>query len=95
MYSYATIGTEKKSSSSFLNDAKVERVNMQCTGVQCCEYLAPNLKDLHHYAVTPESLNIIREARLASAGESRQKDANRYKYIPNAFQMYYKTDVYS
>jgi hypothetical protein len=87
MYSYAAVGTEKRSSSSFLNDAPVERVNMNCTGVQSCEYLAPTLKDMHHYAVTPELLNNIREARLANSADSKQKDANRYEYIVNIFKI--------
>jgi hypothetical protein len=77
MYSSAAVGTEKRSSSSILNDAKVERVNLNCTGVRHCEYLAPSLKDMHHYAVTPELLNSFREARLGNEGDSRQKDANR------------------
>lgn len=78
MYSFATVGTEKKSSSAILNDTRVERINMNCTGVQHCEYLAPSLRDMHHYAVTPELLNSIREVRLANAADSKQKDANRY-----------------
>lgn len=89
MYSFTTIGTEKKSSSSILNDTRVERVNMNCTGVQCCEYLAPELKNMHHCSVTPELLNIIREARVASGADSRDKDANRYQYIPNALSTNY------
>lgn len=80
MYSCAAIGTEKKSSSSILDDAKVERINMNCTGVIHCEHLDPSLKAMHHHAVTPELLNNIREIRMAnnSPADSKQRDANRY-----------------
>jgi hypothetical protein len=93
MYSYSAIGTEKKSSSSFLDDAPIHRVNMDCTGVQSCEYLAPSLKDMHHYAVTPELLNSIREARLANSADSRQRDANRCEYIANIFIVHTKSNT--
>jgi len=83
MYSFITIGSENKTSSSILNDAKVQRINMNCSGVHYCEYLAPSLKGMHHDAVTPELLNIIREVRIANAADSRQKDANSYEHIPN------------
>ena len=81
MYSYSAVGTEKKSSSSILNDVRVERVNMNCTGVQCCEHLAPEIKDAHHLSITPEVLNTIREVRVTNEADSRQKDANRYENI--------------
>lgn len=77
MYSHSAVGTEKKSSSSILNDVKVERVNMNCSGVQYCEYLAPEIKNMHHLSVTPEILNTIREVRIANGEDSRQKEANR------------------
>jgi hypothetical protein len=83
MYSFITVGSENKTSSSILNNARVQRVNMNCSGVHYCEYLAPSLKAMHHYAVTPELLNNIRDARLANAADSRQKDANRYEHILN------------
>ena len=83
MYSYITVGSENKSTSSILNDAKVQRINMNCTGVHYCEYLAPSLKAMHHYVVDADMLNTIRELRLANAADTRQKDANRYEYIPN------------
>jgi hypothetical protein len=87
MYSCAAVGTEKRSRSSILNDTSVERVNLNCSGVQYCEYLAPNLKDMHHYAVDTEMLNSFREARLANSADSRERDANRYEYIVNTFQI--------
>lgn len=84
MYSYVTVGSENKTSSSILNDARVQRTNMNCTGVHCCEYLDPSIKAMDHYAVTPELLDVIREVRLAnSAEDSSVRDANRYEYIPN------------
>lgn len=88
MYSSIIIGSENKTSSSILNDAKVQRVNMNCTGVICCEYLAPNLKAIHHDAVTPELLDSIRKVRLANAADSRQKDANRYEHIVNVLTIH-------
>jgi hypothetical protein len=77
MYSCLTVGSENKTSSSILNDARVQRVNFNCTGVHYCEYLDPSLKDMNHYAVTPELLGVIREIRLANSADSRQRDANR------------------
>lgn len=80
MYSYITVGSENKTSSSILNDAKVQRTNMNCTGIHCCEYLDPSLKDMDHYAVTPELLDVIREVRHANSAEDlRERDANRYE----------------
>ena len=95
MYSFAAVGANKKSSSSILNDARVERVNMNCTGVQYCEYLTPSLKDMHHYAVTPELLDQIRQARLANTADSRQTDANRFESISNIFQIHNKSNSIS
>jgi len=97
MYSCVTVGSENKTSSSILNDARVQRVNFNCTGVHCCEYLDPSLKDMHHYAVTPEVLDTIREVRLtnSSDGDSRKRDANRYEYIPNTLRIYNESDIYS
>lgn len=83
MYSYITIGSENKTSSSILDDARVQRVNFNCTGVHYCEYLSPILKGMHHYAVTPELLDVIRTVRLTNAADSRERDANRYEHIHN------------
>lgn len=77
-YSCAQIGpTDKKSSSSFLDDALVTRSNMKCTGVKACEYLDPEIQNMQHTEVTTEMLQKIQEIRHRNGADSRLNDVNR------------------
>jgi len=77
LYSHANVGSDKKTRSSVLNDAKVEKINMTCSGVNFCEYLASDIKAMEHTQVTPEMLEVIRERRLQNGAQSGVADANR------------------
>jgi hypothetical protein len=78
MYSFAQVGTtDKKSSSSFLNDSLISRSNYTCTGVVHCEYLDPDIKGMHHTEVTPPMLDTIRQVRIKNGRDLREVDANR------------------
>jgi len=77
LYSHANVGSDKKTRSSVLNNAKVEKINMTCSGVNFCEYLASDIKAMEHTQVTPEMLEVIRERRLQNGAQSGVADANR------------------
>lgn len=77
LYSHANIGSDKKTRSSILNDAKVDRMNMTCSGVNFCEYLASDIKAMEHTQVTPEMLEVIRERRLQNGVQRGVTEANR------------------
>lgn len=59
-----------------------------CTGITHCEYLHPQLQEMHHIKLSDSDWMKIIQLRKQNTTESIQKQANRYKYIPNVFIMY-------
>jgi len=53
-----------------------------------CEYLYPQLQEMHHTKLSDSDWRKIIQLRQQNITESIQKQANRYEYIHNVFLMY-------
>ncbi|KAF1968544.1 hypothetical protein BU23DRAFT_261282 [Bimuria novae-zelandiae CBS 107.79] len=79
MYSCAQVGAvEKKSSSSFFNNAPIHRTNYICTGTVSCTYLDSDIQAMHHTEVTASMLETIRQVRARNGRDSQEVDANSF-----------------
>ena len=59
-----------------------------CTGIKHCEYLFPELQEMHHMRLYDDDWKKIIQLRQENIAEPIRKQANRYEYIVNILVMH-------